>query len=348
MANEIVKEILHPDNNDNIDIYPKTSYDQVEGRPNLENGTGKDSLVQKYSGEVDVTHYASSTTGESDVCLGEANTSSGKRNIIGGKLNENTSSNTLIVGLRNTVSGNHSIIGGTDNNVTGYAGVTAGTNNNIKGYNCLGSGTENDISGAESIFNGYKNKQTGSQSFILGNQNTSEFKQTFIAGVKNIASRERQYIFGSWAKENSNAVFIVSDRKGPSDAVLTDNNFMVMADGRVKVYGEPVNDEDVVRLKDLKDSVGLYMHNIKLKNNNEIYAIQYPSSKNTHITNLTELKALLYYNTITPVMVIDSGYNGVGNAYLSASSMNITMWSANGKLSIPLSGYTVTDTVIKL
>ena len=47
MANEIVKETLHPDNNDNIDIYPKTSYDQVEGRPNLENGTGTGSLVQK-------------------------------------------------------------------------------------------------------------------------------------------------------------------------------------------------------------------------------------------------------------------------------------------------------------
>ena len=47
MANEIVKETLHPDNNDNIDIYPKTSYDQVEGRPDLENGTGTGSLVQK-------------------------------------------------------------------------------------------------------------------------------------------------------------------------------------------------------------------------------------------------------------------------------------------------------------
>lgn len=47
MANEIKKETLHPDNNDNVDIYPKTSYDQVEGRPNLENGTGTGSLVQK-------------------------------------------------------------------------------------------------------------------------------------------------------------------------------------------------------------------------------------------------------------------------------------------------------------
>lgn len=71
MANQIVKETLHPDNDNNIDIYPKTSYDQVEGVPdltqyqkkselesdieelgfskanNLENGTGTGSLVQK-------------------------------------------------------------------------------------------------------------------------------------------------------------------------------------------------------------------------------------------------------------------------------------------------------------
>ena len=33
MANVIVKETLHPDNDNNIDIYPKTSYDQVEGAP---------------------------------------------------------------------------------------------------------------------------------------------------------------------------------------------------------------------------------------------------------------------------------------------------------------------------
>ena len=105
------------------------------GDLNLENGIGLDTLVLKYSGVVDEAHYASSTTGESDVCLGEANTSSGKRNIIAGKLNKNTSSNTLIVGLRNTVSGNYSIIGGTDNNVTGRAGGTAGTNNTVEGYN---------------------------------------------------------------------------------------------------------------------------------------------------------------------------------------------------------------------
>lgn len=240
------------------------------GTLNIENGTGLDTLVLKYSGEVDDLHYASSTTGESDVCLGEANISSGKRNIIAGKLNKNTSSNTLIVGLRNTVSGNHSIIGGTDNSVTGHAGVIAGTDNTVEGYNCLGSGTSNIISGFESIFNGYKNTQTGYESFILGDQNRSEFNQTFISGVKNIASRERQYIFGSYAKENSNAVFIVSDRKGPSDAKLTDNNFMVMSDGRAKVYGEPVESDDAVRKLELDNS----WNEFNLENGIGLYSIK--------------------------------------------------------------------------
>ena len=228
-----------------------STYIQVGGGDlNIENGTGLDTLVLKYSGEVDDLHYPSSTTGESDVCLGEANMSSGKRNILGGKLNENTGSNNLIAGLQNKVSGNHSIVGGASNDVTGYADATVGTYNNVKGHSCLGGGTANDISGDESIFNGHNNKLTGSQSFMLGDQNTSEFNQTFIAGVKSVASRERQYIFGSWAKEDVNAVFIVSDRQGPDDTELTDNNFMVMSDGRGKIYGEPIESNDILRLKE--------------------------------------------------------------------------------------------------
>ena len=252
MAIDIVARALAVSGKQNLEnYYTKTESDaKYSQATNLENGTGQDSIVQKYSGEVDETHYASSTTGESDVCLGEANLSSGKRNILCGKLNENTGSNNLIAGLQNKVGGNHSIVGGASNDVTGYADATVGTYNNVKGHSCLGGGTDNDISGDESIFNGYNNKLTGSQSFILGDQNTSEFNQTLIAGVKNVASRERQYIFGSWAKENVNAVFIVSDRKRQDDTKLTDNNFMVMSDGRAKVYREPTESNDILRLNE--------------------------------------------------------------------------------------------------
>lgn len=46
MANVIVKEILHPDNDNNIDIYPKTSYDQVVNPPDLSIYQEKNTLEQ--------------------------------------------------------------------------------------------------------------------------------------------------------------------------------------------------------------------------------------------------------------------------------------------------------------
>ena len=99
------------------DVVRKQELDNYWNEFNLENGTGLDSIVQKYSGTVDETHFASSTTGERDVCLGEANKSSGKRNIIGGKLNENTGHNNLIGGLFNVCKSNHCLISGEGINV---------------------------------------------------------------------------------------------------------------------------------------------------------------------------------------------------------------------------------------
>lgn len=46
MANVIVKETLHPDNDDNIDIYPKTSYDQIVNPPDLNRYQEKNTLEQ--------------------------------------------------------------------------------------------------------------------------------------------------------------------------------------------------------------------------------------------------------------------------------------------------------------
>ena len=99
-----------------LDNY-KIEFDNYWNEFNLENGTGLDSIVLKYSGTVDETHFASSTTGERDVCLGEANKSSGKRNIIVGKLNENAGSNNIIGGLFNVCKSNHCLLSGEGINI---------------------------------------------------------------------------------------------------------------------------------------------------------------------------------------------------------------------------------------
>lgn len=104
MANEIVKETLHPDNDDNIDIYPKTSYDQVEGTPNLEKGTGTGSLVQKTVSSSG-TPYANEASGSGSVALGKDTKSKGNTSFVIGQKNIATenASRGFVGGYDNTI-----------------------------------------------------------------------------------------------------------------------------------------------------------------------------------------------------------------------------------------------------
>lgn len=355
MANLIVKETLHPDNDNNIDIYPKTSYDQVEGRPdltqyqkkselendieelgfskanNLENGTGTGSLVQKTVSSSG-TPYVNEASGSGAVALGKDVKSKGNTTFVTGQKNEAIAdtSASFTSGYLNINRGSYNITGGENNANNNSWNLVIGKNNAVSG------GRFGIVSGLDNVYTGPSDYYNTAIS-ILGKYLYAQAYQT-SDGALLIGQYNR-------VQNNQGRLFIVGNGTSPDDRK---NAFEVLQDGRAKVYGEPVNDEDVVRLKDLKGNVGLYMHNIKLKKGIETYAIQYPSSKNIGVTNLTDLKALLHNNTTTPVMVLDSDNNGVGNAYLSTSTMNIIMWVANGKVSVSLSGYTVTDTIIEL
>ena len=159
---------------------------------NLENGTGPDSLVQKYSGEVDETHFASSTTGNSDACLGEANKSSGKRNIISGKLNENAGSNNLVVGLRNNTSSNHNVVCGQDNINKGHDNLIGGSNNTVDGYDDVVAGNGNTVKGHANIVAAVKNTVNSNYSIVAGINNTVNNQFNVVAGESNKLSGDGQ------------------------------------------------------------------------------------------------------------------------------------------------------------
>ena len=159
---------------------------------NIENGTGPDSLVQKYSGEVDETHFASSTTGNSDACLGEANKSSGKRNIISGKLNENAGSNNLVVGLRNNTSSNHNVVCGQDNINKGHDNLIGGSNNTVDGYDDVVAGNGNTVKGHANIVAAVKNTVNSNYSIVAGINNTVNNQFNVVAGESNKLSGDGQ------------------------------------------------------------------------------------------------------------------------------------------------------------
>ena len=146
---------------------------------------------------------------------------------------------------------------GDDNKSTGRASFTANKGNTTSGENSATFGYGNSNTGANTLIGGSNNTSEGGyNAAIFGSyQLVEKFKNCLLAGSKHVASRDFQAIFGRWAKENPDAILIVSDRSGPQDGTLTDNNFMVMADGRAKVFKAPEEDNDVVRLKELEEAV---------------------------------------------------------------------------------------------
>ena len=321
---------------------------------NIKNGTGQDSLVQTYSNEVDATHYESSTTGESDVCLGEANTSSGKRNLITGKLNQNTGSNNLITGLQNNISSNHNVVGGQNNtNSSGNSNLIVGQNNKVNSPNNIVAGKENTVT-----INGQSNIVSGEQnllgrvtnSIICGDNDNIELEQ-LIGGIKagldilNNSDIQGKALFGQYNKPKTNTLLEVGNGTGPS-AGLRKNAFEVLKDGRVKVQTAPVDDDDVVRKGDLTGTGGggkLYKHTVKLWHNHDntytdwLEYVEYRSN-NTLITDRSIISGEYCYihftnastgeeimGLVNASIAYDNmiGLTGVAGSSQSSSAVNI-------------------------
>lgn len=65
---------------------------------------------------------------------------------------------------------------------------------------------------------------------------------------------EGQVVFGKYNTKNSDAMLQVGNGTGPG-VIARKTIFEVLKDGRVKVYGKPQDNNDVVRLKDLNDAI---------------------------------------------------------------------------------------------
>ena len=199
--------------------YLLRTLDSKSNATNLENGQGRDSIVQVYTGEVDDTHYGNTNTGESAVVFGEANRNSANRALIAGKLNINSGADAFIVGLRNNNAADSSLLVGLENV------------NGPSDYSSDG--------GRNSIVAGKGNKNYGFSSIITGNGIINTNKYAIVCGKHNIDVTDAYLIVGNG--ENS--------LEGNQS-----NAFVVYADGRATVQSAPKNATDVIRLADLTAS----------------------------------------------------------------------------------------------
>lgn len=188
---------------------------------NLVNGIGLDTLVLKYSpGYKDETNKPSSTTGKSDVCLGEANKSGGKRNIIAGKLNVSNASNSIIGGLGNgrgiaeqsdlqSLAGSNLLVAGLKNqNISGDNVILSGENNINYSSSVIISGSGNINKGNQAIISGLNNRNSSVYSVIAGEvngltQNNDETayisgSRHIVAGIGNKVKKENNIVSGQY------------------------------------------------------------------------------------------------------------------------------------------------------
>ena len=236
MANTIVKETLHPDNDNNIDIYPKTSYDQVEGVPdltqyekkselendieelgfskaiNLENGTGAGSLVQTNVVSSSGTPYTNSANGSGAIALGKNCWSGGntaftigqknKTGNISGTGDSNSGKGGFTHGYNNINEGHYTEVGGSDNTVEwgGADTIVNGRNNRIICSN------HSAVFGDTNRVEGTYNPNNGANDNIVGGKNNNVGSSgNIVGGVGNIAhGNNNSLIIGSYNNINTN------------------------------------------------------------------------------------------------------------------------------------------------
>lgn len=213
------------------------------------------------------------------------------------------SSGSIISGLRNRLEGNFNILGGDNNSITntghnnivsGLNNITAGavgnSNNIIAGKeNTIGTetnaaerslivGGKNKVSNQDNIVGGYGNIVSTYSNLIVGDYNTiKDSSKNLVSGAYNLithkhcgaigeylqTSAHNQFVIGKYNASNPDALFIVG--KGDSDDNRI-NALTVLKDGRVKVYADPIEDDDAVRLKDSYNVVkkGIVTNTLKL------------------------------------------------------------------------------------
>lgn len=313
MANKIVKETLHPDNNDNIDIYPKTSYDQVEGRPdltqyqkkselesdieelgfskanNLENGTGTGSLVQKRLKSDGVTWTTAKAYQGASTAFGGGTQAGRTEEEFNAYFWDNTKNVPLNNGGGKNSSGeildNHGLTYkesysfsvaegeqtkalGRGSHSEGYYTETKEEYSHAEGWYTVSRGLASHSEGSQTSAIGKYSHSEGFGTSAKGNCSHSEGMSTVAIGefshVEGFSTRtlERyQHIEGMYNADNPNALHIVGN--GTSENVRK-NAFEVLIDGRAKVQSAPVEDDDVVRLKDLKALMSAYLRELNL------------------------------------------------------------------------------------
>ena len=204
------------------------------GDLNIENGTGAGALVQKTVSSSG-TPYANEASGSGAVAMGKKVKSKGNATFVTGQENEAIAgtSASFTSGRLNVNRGSYNITGGENNANNNSWNLVIG-----KG-NAVSDGRFGIVSGLDNVFTGLGSDENSAVS-MLG-------KNLYVQGENQ--PTDGALLIGRYnrVQNNPGRLFIVGNGTSPNDRK---NAFEVLEDGRAKVYGEPTESDDVLRLNE--------------------------------------------------------------------------------------------------
>lgn len=170
---------------------------------------------------------------------------------------------------------------GNNTQATGSYSHAGGCDTIASGNYSYAEGNKTQATGGHSHAAGYNTIASGDCAYADGNATSASGNHSHASGYKTKATVAEQYAVGRWNKENDNALLIVGCGTSEDDRK---NSFEALFDGRAKVYGEPKEPEDVVRLKELRamgSGMKLYTHRYNVNfGNNRIGYVEFISTTN--------------------------------------------------------------------
>jgi autotransporter adhesin len=137
--------------------------------------------------------------------------------------------------------GNNTTASGASSHAEGNTTTASGGSSHAEGYNTTASGRNSHTEGISTT-------ASGDHSHAEGYNTTASGYSSHANGYYTRAGYNCQTVVGMCNDNKSNTLFEVGNGTSEDDRR---NAFEVLKDGRVKVYGTPTEDEDVVRKKDL-------------------------------------------------------------------------------------------------
>lgn len=170
----------------------------------------------------------------------------------------NTAENQYVhaEGYSNTVSGESAHVEGTTNQALGKASHAEGSGTKATAPYAHSQGVNTIASGEASFAGGRNCSAVGTASFAIGYNNKANATTSAGIGSSLTTDKTNQVVVGQLNKANTEAFFVVGNGVAESNR---SNAFEVLADGRATVQGAPKDDEDVIRLQDLRNELTHYL-----------------------------------------------------------------------------------------